>query len=346
MGSQYSGAAGAYPAELTIPADADPITASNVTPALEDLGDRTEWLRTHHGRIEMQEFEIAGTWVAPAGVHKILVQIIGGGGGGGGGGTSGIGLANHCGGGGGGAAIAQHVFALVTPGSSYAVGIGVGGAGGASGANGTDGGTSFIDGPNPGGEPTYVYAAGGQGGCRGATASGTNMAVSPGGGTIARGPTMRGRYPMVVAGDGGMVPPIKPGEGGWSASTTFAVAFQSSQNGGGAPVDFVGGAANTGGGNGLAAGNSGSYVGGSGGGGGGSSAYGVGGNGGAGGAGNNGGAGGVGSPALATPVGSYGAGGGGGGAGGAGSVSNGAGGKGGDGQPGLVRIFWLAPELG
>jgi len=72
-------------------------------------------------------FQASGTFIVPANITKLRVRVLGAGGGGGN---------NKSGGGGGG--YADGVF-TVTPGTSYTVTVGVGGAGGATG---TAGGTS------------------------------------------------------------------------------------------------------------------------------------------------------------------------------------------------------------
>lgn len=89
-------------------------------------------------------FTSSGTWVCPAGVTYVNLQVQGAGGGGAGGG-----LVDHFGGGGGGAgALTTATSVAVVPGTSYTVTIGAAGAGATAtlgaGNNGSSGGTSSI----------------------------------------------------------------------------------------------------------------------------------------------------------------------------------------------------------
>lgn len=93
-------------------------------------------------------FNADGTFVVPAGVTSITVQAFGGGGGGGGNFTSRPG--------GGGGAFASSVIS-VTPGTSYSITVGAGGAAGTSGNDGVNGGNSIFG-------ANLVVAAGGGGG--------------------------------------------------------------------------------------------------------------------------------------------------------------------------------------
>jgi hypothetical protein len=68
----------------------------------------------------------SGTWTAPAGVKEVMLIGCGGGGGGGGGNAVSAGAAP--GGGGGGGALQSTVTVSVTPGTSYSITIGDGGA--------------------------------------------------------------------------------------------------------------------------------------------------------------------------------------------------------------------------
>jgi hypothetical protein len=100
-------------------------------------------------------FQTNGTFIVPAGVTRILVEMWGGGGGGGGG------FSNSCGtitgGGGGGGAYSKWIF-NVTPGTSYPVTIGSGGSGAVNntGNNGGNGGTTSLG--------ALISAGGGNGG--------------------------------------------------------------------------------------------------------------------------------------------------------------------------------------
>jgi hypothetical protein len=118
----------------------------------------------------------SGTWVAPTGVTKVLITVIGGGGGGGGGKTSGDGG----GGGGGGASIIDH-YMQVTSGNSYTITVGAGGAGGAGGGSptsGVDGGSSSFVGDTPPFNYTVTALGGGKG--IGADSGGTGGAGGAG----------------------------------------------------------------------------------------------------------------------------------------------------------------------
>ena len=100
----------------------------------------------------------AGTWTCPTGVTSVDVQVWGAGGSGGGGGST-----NAHGGGGGGGGGYSAATVGVTPGVTYNLTVGAGGAQVANGSNGNPGGNSTItlDGP------TVVTANGGAGGLTG-----------------------------------------------------------------------------------------------------------------------------------------------------------------------------------
>ncbi len=104
---------------------------------------------------QQQVFSANGTFVVPAGVTKLFVRVVGAGGGGGRGGT-----VYALSGGGGGAGGYAEKYISTTPGASFAVTIGVGGARGDT-IGGTGGTTSF---------GSQVSATGGGGG-RGQTGS-------------------------------------------------------------------------------------------------------------------------------------------------------------------------------
>jgi len=116
-------------------------------------------------------FTSSATWLCPAGVTSIQVEAWGAGGGGGGGGT---GNKDGGGGGGGGAYIANNAVS-VTPGVTYTITIGNGGAGGVTNTNGSPGNTTSATfdaitiAPNPGagGFGFSNGAAGGAGGAAG-----------------------------------------------------------------------------------------------------------------------------------------------------------------------------------
>lgn len=86
--------------------------------------------------VQVGVFTTGGTWTAPTGVTHIMVTLCGAGGGGGGGRVNSP--HNSGTGGGGGTVIKSHVM-RVTPGNSYAVVVGAGGAGGLAGVVPTDG---------------------------------------------------------------------------------------------------------------------------------------------------------------------------------------------------------------
>lgn len=98
-------------------------------------------------------FTTSGTWMAPAGVGLVTVEVWGGGGAGGGQNQ------NSDGGGGGGGGAYSTATVAVTPGSSYPIVVGKGGLGVASG-NGLPGGDSYFW------TAATVMAKGGLGGLR------------------------------------------------------------------------------------------------------------------------------------------------------------------------------------
>jgi hypothetical protein len=127
-----------------------------------------------------QVFGTNGTFIVPAGVTKISVEMWGGGGGGGGSYTNAGGCQAY-GGGGGGGSYSRGIF-TVTPGTSYAATIGNGGAGGLANAGsgtGGDGGTTSLG--------ALLSASGGFGGgnapnpCLGANQCGNSGSGSNGG---------------------------------------------------------------------------------------------------------------------------------------------------------------------
>lgn len=86
----------------------------------------------------MEIFETNGTFIVPAGVSSIIVEVWGGGGGSSAGETNGW---SEGSGGGGGGYGKQGV--VVTPGAAYAVAVGAGGVGGVGGAGGAGGNSTF-----------------------------------------------------------------------------------------------------------------------------------------------------------------------------------------------------------
>jgi hypothetical protein len=87
----------------------------------------------------LEEFRSTGSWTAPPGVARLLVEAWGGGGGGGAGSPGGTG-----GGGGGGAGAYQRGVIEVVPGATYRVEIGAGGAAGTPTAAGGAGGDTRL----------------------------------------------------------------------------------------------------------------------------------------------------------------------------------------------------------
>ena len=79
------------------------------------------------GGINFQEFTANGSWTAPAGVSRVIVEVWGGGGGGAGACVSG--RFQYTGGGGGGGAYGRAIIP-VTPGATYSISVGQGGAAG------------------------------------------------------------------------------------------------------------------------------------------------------------------------------------------------------------------------
>lgn len=159
-------------------------------------------------------YNASTTFTVPTGVTSITVACWGGGGGGGE-----ESIAKDVGGGGGGGAYASSVV-TVTPGSTYTITVGSGGAYNSQAAGSTGGSSSFTLGGT-----TYVLAVGGVGGningtgggaggaaasCTGTTthsggagAAGTNSASSGGGGGAAGSTANGGAASGVTAGSGG-----------------------------------------------------------------------------------------------------------------------------------------------
>jgi len=280
--------------------------------------------------------------VCPPGVHKIIISGCGGGGAGGGGKPNST-SANRwiAGGGGGGGALYQWLVVDVTPGVTYQILIGAGGAPAGAGFDGGGGGeTSFS--PLPAGlaSPHAVVFPGAQGGKTQTTTYGVSLTGhyrahggSPVSGVAFRGwgnfanDTVMDSVPSGIASFGA---PIQFGSGGdgngLGQGTSGLINPISGGNGG-----YLGG---TGGAKGADSSNE---RGGGGGGGGGAGPFGPGANGGAGGAGGAANAGAAGSDAAANT----GAGGGGGGSGGTAAAGSGAGGNGGSGGSGRLTITYV-----
>lgn len=157
-------------------------------------------------------FNADGTFVVPAGVTSITVQAFGGGGGGGGNFTSRPG--------GGGGAFASSVIS-VTPGTSYSITVGAGGAAGTSGNDGVNGGNSIFG-------ANLVVAAGGGGG--------TSVAGTAGLASASIGTTTRS------GGAGGVQTNNNDGSGGGGGA---ANASNAGGTGGSTNSDNSGGAGGT-----------------------------------------------------------------------------------------------------
>lgn len=291
-------------------------------------------------------FTADGNWTCPAGVKRIEVEGCGGGGGGGGGyyTTNSTNLWLNGGSGGGGARLSK-VFVAVTPGVTYDVTVGTGGAGSAavlsSTNKATDGGDSIF---KISGGATLATFTGAGGGYSGAGTTGSQLYYYRLGGQHTKFGSEEDVYSIIwLINTGDIVnyivrPGIEPNRGGFSVGTNDTSMGSSSYGG---PADVVFGAAASfrGGAPGSDGTDSGTYRGGSGGGGGGAGAYGPGGAGGNGGNANGSGQGAFGIPGSSAAANS-GAGGGGGGAPGCGSSNVGVAAAGGNGGSGKVIIRW------
>lgn len=120
-------------------------------------------------QLREQLFTSSGSWTAPTGVTRVEAIVVGPGGGGGGYNTSTAFPGSN--GGSGGVAIGNYA---VTPGTSYTVTIGAGGAAGGNNANGSGGGTTSFG--------SFASATGGGGGLQGSGGAGTPGTGS--GGTV------------------------------------------------------------------------------------------------------------------------------------------------------------------
>lgn len=147
-------------------------------------------------------YNVPGTysWICPAGVNFVSVMAVGGGGAGFLGTSSGVG--GGAGGGGGGLGWANNI--AVTPGNSYTVVVGAGGAVTTAGTAGTSGGNSyFID------LTTCVGYGGGR--ATNATTIGTGGSFFPNGGAGGNGGLGVSYYSYNISGGGG-------GAGGYSGA--------------------------------------------------------------------------------------------------------------------------------
>ena len=150
----------------------------------------------------------SGAWTCPPGVTNVEVLLVGGGGGGGGG----CGSVYHGGGGGGAGGVIYQSSISVTPGNTYPIFVGRGGAGGASSssANASRG---------SGGENTtafgYTAAGGGSGGGAGSSGQSPFSGGSGGGGGGGlTDPGITFRNGITGQGNAGGLWSSKSGEGG------------------------------------------------------------------------------------------------------------------------------------
>ena len=290
-----------------------------------------------------------GSWVCPAGVKRVELEGCGGGGGGGGGyyTTNSTNLWLSGGSGGGGARLSK-VTVAVTPGVTYDVTIGAGGAGSAAvltSSNKADDGGDTIFKINAG--ATLASFTGAGGGYSGAGTTGSQLYYYRLGGQHTRFGSEEDVYSIIwLINTGDIVnytvrPGIEPNRGGFSIGTNDT-SMGTSSYGGPADVVFGAGASYRGGAPGPDGTDSGTYRGGSGGGGGGAGAYGPGGVGASGGNANGSGQGAFGGIAPAAGAGgaNTGAGGGGGGAPGCGSSNVGVPSAGAAGGSGKLIIRW------
>lgn len=112
---------------------------------LNRMGESINYLIDAKGGITSVPFTSSGSWTVPDGVTRVLVEGCGGGAGGSGGDDTND--ANGWQGGRGGAgALKQYYMVGVTPGDTYSVTIGAGGAGGAYQNAGAAGGYSYFHG--------------------------------------------------------------------------------------------------------------------------------------------------------------------------------------------------------
>ena len=148
-------------------------------------------------------FNSSGSWTAPAGVTSVTVEVWGGGGAGGGQNP------NRDGGGGGGGGGYSRSIIAVTPGNTYAVSVGGGGASVTNGTGGTGGDSFFIN-------ATTVMAKGGVGG---APSTGTPPPGGLGGAAAAGVGTIK-----FSGGNGGRALDNNTGQGGPGGSSAGTAA--------------------------------------------------------------------------------------------------------------------------
>ena len=150
-----------------------------------------------------QVFDANGTFVVPAGVTRVMVEVWGGGGGGGASSQTGAG-----GGGGGGGGGYGRQFLTVTPGASHGITIGAGGGAGGTGGT-TSFGTLLSASGGTGGASAGSTGGGAAGGNGGTSVAALNVAGGSGGGS-GNGDTQA----TAAGGMGGAAPNGGPGGGG------------------------------------------------------------------------------------------------------------------------------------
>lgn len=144
----------------------------------------------------LQEFRASGSWTAPAGLTRMLVEGWGAGGGGG------SGAAGGAGGGGGGAGAYRRGVIEVSPGVTYEVILGAAGSAGRNqGASGGAGGESRFQ--PAGGDVALFSTRGGQGGKPGSDTGGPGVGGSG-------GPADGGRGIARAGADGAAGAPCRP----------------------------------------------------------------------------------------------------------------------------------------
>ena len=111
------------------------VNGTSMLPITQLMSTPYALFAANSGFSNMQVFNASGTFIIPAGVNKIMVEVWGGGGGGG------AGSAASSGGGGGGYGKGTYT---VTPSSNYTVTVGTGGTGGPPSTAGSAGGTSSL----------------------------------------------------------------------------------------------------------------------------------------------------------------------------------------------------------
>jgi hypothetical protein len=140
------------------------VAGSNITITL--TGDTLTIAASGGGFQGIQAFDLGtGTFVVPAGVTHLMVELWGAGGGGGGGGASTTVNEVGYGGSAGAEGIYTRKIITVTPGAALDVVVGAGGPGGALGLNGSAGGETKIVSSGT----VLAFAGGGGGGFAGST---------------------------------------------------------------------------------------------------------------------------------------------------------------------------------